>query len=47
MVKPIFQEAGFVVGQDVYLAHCPERVFPGKILYELTNNNRIVGEITL
>lgn len=45
-VKPIIEEAGFVIGQDIYLAHCPERVLPGRILYELRFNNRIVGGIT-
>ncbi|WP_238898800.1 nucleotide sugar dehydrogenase [Clostridium sp. YIM B02500] len=45
-VKPIFEKAGFKVGQNIYLAHCPERVLPGKILFELRNNNRIVGGIT-
>lgn len=46
VVKPIFEKAGFVIGSDIYLAHCPERVLPGKILYELQYNNRIVGGIT-
>lgn len=45
-VKPIFEEAGFKVGEDIYLAHCPERVLPGQILHELIYNNRIVGGIT-
>ncbi|MDO4326578.1 MAG: nucleotide sugar dehydrogenase [bacterium] len=45
-VLPIFEEAGFHVGEDIYLAHCPERVLPGQILYELKHNNRIVGGIT-
>ena len=45
-VKPIFEKAGYVIGQDIYLAHCPERVLPGQILYELRHNNRIVGGIT-
>lgn len=45
-VKPIIEEAGYIVGQDIYLAHCPERVLPGKILHELRYNNRIVGGIT-
>ena len=26
-----------------YTAHCPERVLPGRILYELTHNDRIIG----
>lgn len=45
-VKPIVEEAGYVVGQDIYLAHCPERVLPGQILHELRHNNRIVGGVT-
>jgi len=32
-------------GRDFYLAYCPERVMPGKVLYELINNARIVGGI--
>jgi len=31
---------------DVALAYCPERVLPGKILEELTNNDRSIGGIT-
>lgn len=45
-VKPIFEEAGFTIGEDLFLAHCPERVLPGQILHELKHNNRIVGGIT-
>lgn len=45
-IKPMFEKAGFKIGKDIYLAHCPERVLPGKILYELKHNNRIVGGIT-
>ncbi|MGV2622796.1 UNVERIFIED_CONTAM: nucleotide sugar dehydrogenase [Halobacillus marinus] len=45
-VKPLVEEAGYVVGEDIYLVHCPERVLPGQILHELIHNNRIVGGIT-
>lgn len=45
-VKPLVEEAGFIVGEDIYLVHCPERVLPGQILHELIYNNRIVGGIT-
>ena len=31
---------------DISLAYCPERVIPGNILYELVNNDRIVGGVT-
>jgi len=27
----------------VHVAHCPERVLPGRILYELVENHRVVG----
>lgn len=29
--------------KNVYFAHCPERVIPGKVLHELVENDRIVG----
>lgn len=45
IVKPILEKAGFNVGEDIYLAHCPERVLPGRILHELIHNTRIVGGI--
>ena len=30
---------------ELYVAHCPERVLPGKIIQELVGNDRIVGGI--
>lgn len=45
-VKPYLEEQGFVIGEDIFLVHCPERVLPGKILHELIHNNRIIGGIT-
>jgi UDP-N-acetyl-D-mannosaminuronic acid dehydrogenase len=45
VVARIISEAGWNVGKDVYLAHCPERVLPGKILKELVENNRIIGGV--
>ncbi|MDF9558981.1 UDP-N-acetyl-D-mannosamine dehydrogenase, partial [Bacillus tropicus] len=33
-VQPLIEEAGFVVGKDIFLVHCPERVLPGKIMNE-------------
>ncbi|MBC1797083.1 nucleotide sugar dehydrogenase [Listeria booriae] len=46
IVQPMIQAAGFTVGVDVYLAHCPERVLPGNIAYELVHNPRIIGGVT-
>ena len=31
---------------DILIAHCPERVLPGKVLQELISNDRIVGGMT-
>ena len=45
-IKPIFEKAGFTIGKNLFLAHCPERVLPGKILEELVHNDRIIGGIT-
>jgi UDP-N-acetyl-D-mannosaminuronic acid dehydrogenase len=45
-VKPLVEEAGFTIGEDIFLVHCPERVLPGQILHEMIHNNRIVGGIT-
>jgi len=40
-----FPQSG-VAGCDVNIAHCPERVMPGRILREIVDNDRIVGGIT-
>jgi UDP-N-acetyl-D-mannosaminuronic acid dehydrogenase len=40
---PILEQSGLVVGQDIHLAHSPERVLPGRILTELVENDRVVG----
>jgi len=39
------RESGLNIGKDVFVAHCPERVLPGRILSELVENDRIVGGI--
>ncbi|QGM81643.1 UDP-N-acetyl-D-mannosamine dehydrogenase [Otariodibacter oris] len=31
---------------DIHIAHCPERVLPGKIMTELFENDRIIGGLT-
>lgn len=31
---------------DVRIAYCPERVMPGNIIYELENNDRIIGGLS-
>ncbi|MGQ1541717.1 UDP-N-acetyl-D-mannosamine dehydrogenase [Acinetobacter baumannii] len=34
------------VEADILVAHCPERVLPGKVLQELISNDRIIGGMT-
>ncbi len=31
---------------DIYVAHCPERVLPGRLMVELVENNRVIGGLT-
>ena len=31
---------------DIQVAHCPERVLPGKVLHELVENDRVIGGMT-
>ncbi len=47
VVAPILAESGLKAGEDYYLAHCPERVLPGRTLKELIQNDRIIGGINL
>jgi len=45
LITPIFENKGFLVGSDIFLAHCPERLLPGNILEEITMNMRLVGGV--
>lgn len=31
---------------DIYLAYCPERVLPGKIMHEIIHNDRVIGGLS-
>lgn len=42
-VRPIIEERGFKIGEDIHLVHAPERIIPGKMVYELENNSRTIG----
>ena len=46
VVVPIFTQAGFQVGKEYELAHCPERINPGDPKWNVTNIPRVVGSFT-
>jgi UDP-N-acetyl-D-mannosaminuronic acid dehydrogenase len=44
MAEVIFKERPELIGK-IFIAYCPERVLPGNVLYELENNDRVIGGI--
>ena len=50
-INPIFEGnvdlENVNIGEDLYLAHCPERVLPGKIIEELISASSLASSIEL
>jgi len=44
MAELIFESRPELKGK-IHIAYCPERVLPGNIIYELVNNDRVIGGI--
>lgn len=44
MAELIFAERPELKGR-IYIAYCPERVLPGNVIFELVNNDRVIGGI--
>lgn len=42
-IRPLIEKKGLSVGQDIHLAHAPERIIPGNMIYELEHNARTIG----
>jgi UDP-N-acetyl-D-mannosaminuronic acid dehydrogenase len=42
-IRPIIEENGFIIGEDINLVHAPERIIPGNMVYELKHNSRTIG----
>lgn len=42
-LRPLIEGKGFVIGEDIHLAHAPERITPGNMIYELEYNSRTIG----
>jgi UDP-N-acetyl-D-mannosaminuronic acid dehydrogenase len=45
VMLPVLERSGLEIGADIFVAHSPERVIPGKVFQELVANDRIVGGI--
>jgi len=45
VVAGLLKDVGHDIEKEVFVAHCPERVLPGRILTELVENDRIVGGV--
>ena len=46
IIAPILNKNGLNVGENLMLAHCPERVLPGNVILELGTNDRIIGGVS-
>ena len=45
LLVPILERSGLKAGEQFFVAHCPERVIPGRMLKELIENARVIGGI--
>jgi UDP-N-acetyl-D-mannosaminuronic acid dehydrogenase len=43
VIPTIEEESGLKAGKDFFVAHCPERVMPGRLLSNLANYDRVLG----
>ncbi|MCQ5131221.1 nucleotide sugar dehydrogenase [Butyricicoccus faecihominis] len=46
MLARVLSEESGIDMDKIHVAHCPERVIPGNMMFELKNNDRIVGART-
>lgn len=42
---PILEQTGYIIGEELFVSHSPERVLPGNLFKELISNDRIVGGV--
>ncbi len=45
LILPVVGNHGAALPDQVFVAHCPERVLPGQIMRELVENDRIIGGV--
>ena len=46
LLKPVLERGGLTVGEDVFLAFSPERVYPGNPRFHTGNTPKVVGGLT-
>ncbi len=46
VIAPAFEEAGFHVGKDIFIAFSPERIDPGNPVYGTHNTPKVIGGMT-
>jgi UDP-N-acetyl-D-glucosamine dehydrogenase len=46
IVVPMFQEQGFIPGEDVFIGYSPERIDPGNRDWDLSNTPKVVSGLT-
>ena len=42
-IRPLVAQHGLKINEDIHLAHAPERIIPGNMVYELLHNSRTIG----
>lgn len=42
-IRPLIEESSLTLNEDIFLVHAPERILPGKMIFELENNSRTIG----
>ncbi len=43
IIGPMIEKSGLKIGEEIFLAHCPERILPGDVLKKIVHNDRIIG----
>lgn len=46
VLRPLIEEQGFTIGEDIYLSYSPERINPGDPVYGFRNTPKVLGGLT-
>ncbi len=46
VIRPVLEESGLTVGEDVFLCYSPERVDPGNETWHTKNTPKVIGGVT-